>query len=1173
MRIRALELLAFGPFSDRILELEGNGPHLVFGPNEAGKSSALRALNAFFFGIPLRTDDDFIHGKPKLRVGMRIESEQGSPLHLHRIKRQKDTLLDAADGKVVKDVILSRLLGGLSGELFQSLYGLDHAGLEQGAAELLHGRGELGSALFAAGSGLVRLYQVQQDLDARISELYKPSGRKNLIPLQQKQFTELRQQIREVQAGSEEWEGHLRAREEAEKEKHELDAELQQVLKEKNQLERIRDALPDIVLRTELLVEKELLAGVRALPEEFAEQRQNAVTAQRIAMDQCEQLRKELDALDQELAALHPPSSLLDAGETILRLSKDLNRIRSQRVELLELRHSLTGVRERIQELTQVLPKSLAQNQSQVVVDRGLETRIGKLIDSGARLQAEKEQGKALLEQRSQELQQTRNGLEALAASRDLSGLAVSVETLTQHGDVEMRLSEAEQDNLQRMQVIRHAISRQARWSGAPEALSGLALPDESLIDAQQTEQQQALAARTRLEDELRQIRADLVQIHADMEALGGGDAIPDEEELLRTRRRRDAGWELVLAAWEQGIPPGTTNEAGQAFVAACAGAAGLPQAYAQSVGEADTLSDRLRREAGRVASFAALKSRLQVALAAEAETLARLERMAEEQARNAESWQAIWLPLGITPGSPQEMRLWARQISDLTRQAGELEQGRARVQQLSAQLRGMRATLIERMLEAGFPEPDRGTGFAELLGFCRKKVQELQKLEQQRTHLDEQQRTLAARLARQQQSVRTLEEKHQNWQCAWADSVSALGLDGRAYPEEARDVLNLLRELHGLRKRMADELSRRDFLTGSLEKFAVESRELVTRIAPELVPEALLEDRLPELDNALEELEARLSRARQAAALRKEAQKRREKAERRLQQVEQDAAQAESQLRSLCELAECASAEDLGGALERSNRLRQCLARLEETEDRLRRQSMGLSLEEFVRNALNQDADLLAPRLELLESRTRELHERRSVLDRTIGSEQAALARMRGEDDAARLADDAEGVLAGMAQSVEDYISLLIARKMLHQAMESYRDKVQGGIVRQAGDYFKRITLESFCGVRVENLGPGETLVGVRTPASAGLSVEAMSSGSRDQLFLALRLASLSALLDDAEPTPLILDDILVNFDDQRATETLRLLRELSQRTQVIYFTHHLHIRELAEGWLQHRL
>jgi len=78
-------------------------------------------------------------------------------------------------------------------------------------------------------------------------------------------------------------------------------------------------------------------------------------------------------------------------------------------------------------------------------------------------------------------------------------------------------------------------------------------------------------------------------------------------------------------------------------------------------------------------------------------------------------------------------------------------------------------------------------------------------------------------------------------------------------------------------------------------------------------------------------------------------------------------------------------------------------------------------------------------------------------------------------------------------------------------------------------------------------------------------LGVEGLSEGTRDQLYLALRLASLERHVGANEPLPLIVDDLLVNFDDRRAAATLRLLGELSKRTQVLFFTHHSRLRDLA--------
>jgi uncharacterized protein YhaN len=73
------------------------------------------------------------------------------------------------------------------------------------------------------------------------------------------------------------------------------------------------------------------------------------------------------------------------------------------------------------------------------------------------------------------------------------------------------------------------------------------------------------------------------------------------------------------------------------------------------------------------------------------------------------------------------------------------------------------------------------------------------------------------------------------------------------------------------------------------------------------------------------------------------------------------------------------------------------------------------------------------------------------------------------------------------------------------------------------------------------------------------------LSEGTRDQLFLALRVAAIEDHLNSAEPLPFIGDDILQTFDDDRAFATLRVLADLSQRTQVILLTHHRHILELA--------
>ena len=78
------------------------------------------------------------------------------------------------------------------------------------------------------------------------------------------------------------------------------------------------------------------------------------------------------------------------------------------------------------------------------------------------------------------------------------------------------------------------------------------------------------------------------------------------------------------------------------------------------------------------------------------------------------------------------------------------------------------------------------------------------------------------------------------------------------------------------------------------------------------------------------------------------------------------------------------------------------------------------------------------------------------------------------------------------------------------------------------------------------------------------------LSEGTADQLWLSLRLAGIEARVNQMreigqDPMPIILDDVLVSFDDNRAKAAMEILMELGEKTQVIMFTHHAHLLDIA--------
>ena len=109
----------------------------------------------------------------------------------------------------------------------------------------------------------------------------------------------------------------------------------------------------------------------------------------------------------------------------------------------------------------------------------------------------------------------------------------------------------------------------------------------------------------------------------------------------------------------------------------------------------------------------------------------------------------------------------------------------------------------------------------------------------------------------------------------------------------------------------------------------------------------------------------------------------------------------------------------------------------------------------------------------------------------------------------------------------------------------------------------FNELTLGSFERLMVEEDGDKSVIVGRRNSEEIG--VEAMSDGTRDQLYLSLRVAALELHLDKGAPLPFLADDLFVNWDNERAKAGLRVQAALARRTQVLFLTHHEHLIGLA--------
>lgn len=160
MRLRRLDLTRYGKFTDRSIDFgertEGQPDlHIIYGPNEAGKSTAFAAFLDLLFGIGSQSPFDFIHPYPTMRIGAALDFA-GDTREFARIKRPQNSLLDG-DDRTLPEAAIRAELGGIERDAYRTMFSLDDETLEKGGESILASRGDLGQLLFSASAGLSHL--------------------------------------------------------------------------------------------------------------------------------------------------------------------------------------------------------------------------------------------------------------------------------------------------------------------------------------------------------------------------------------------------------------------------------------------------------------------------------------------------------------------------------------------------------------------------------------------------------------------------------------------------------------------------------------------------------------------------------------------------------------------------------------------------------------------------------------------------------------------------------------------------------------------------------------------------------------------------------------------------------------------------------------------------------
>jgi hypothetical protein len=795
----------------------------------------------------------------------------------------------------------------------------------------------------------------------------------------------------------------------------------------------------------------------------------------------------------------------------------------------------------------------------------GQKQRLQELTRRGESCRTAVSHAAAAREKLLRQREQAARDLALLGNGADTAMVERALKRAQKSGDGESQLRQQRATIDGQREGIVAGIARLGRWEGSMEALEALPVPEAATIERYRVELDDAargLAGNVQqavaLADELRQAEADLETYQRQYQA-------PSLDALETLRRSRQEGWNHARAAWEAAIPPDhLENASAVEFVsrmrAHYPAAGNLADAFAALVDDSDSAADRLRNEAEHVARRAQLEST--VALLREKQAALQLvhKELQDCSEAIAQAWRTEWQPAGIAPLSPVEMAEWKAKHDTLLQEMGALRANCKAQEALQATLEESQVALLDSLRAGGAGEWSDAGSLASLIDRAEAWVERQRASTQQRAHLE---KTIAqmdsSGVPEADAALARAREDEAAWRADWSSMMDLLGARAEASPEEALAIVDSIEEILAGHEKALELQQRIDAILRDDAEF----REDLHRIAAEVGHDTT--DSVPAIVAALYH-ELQRSREAQSTVTRIAEQLREE--EERQRTAEAALARAEAELAALCAEAGVDSPAALSEAEKASTERRRLEASRHDIDVRLFALFPGQGMEAIIAMATAEDATALAPALEALGEHIEDLDDERLALQESIGEVKTKLALMNGGSQAADAAEEAQALIAGIAEDAEEYARIRVAAYTLNRAIEHYRAANQEPLLARAGEIFQILTLGSFKELRADvDDRDRHVLLGVREQNGALVGVTGMSEGTADQLYLALRIASLERHLERHAPIPFILDDILVNFDDARAAAALEVLAALSDRTQVIYFTHHQHLVELAKA------
>lgn len=1153
MRFDSLTLRAFGHFTDYDLFFEqAKNFHLIYGPNEAGKSTALRSITHFLYGFPQQTNDSFLHSNAKLRIEGQLSNSKGDTLQFIRRKGNKNTVLDVTGEPLTEDSV-NQFLNDISEKHFLNMFALDHVRLREGGESLLQSGGNLGESIFSAASGISVLRKVFEELEKKSGDLYKKRGSAPELNKLLKEEKELKKEIADYQLKIQAWKEIERKYNEGRQEIEEM-IKLMKVLRSKQEkLQRVKLSMPKIARQRDLIQKTSELGEVPILPDDIEELRK--VNQQRLENGRKEKKKAEDNYrdLEKERIEIKIPEGLLEQATIIDSLYREVQSYQNNVEQIPRLEGERKLLEDRVLSLMKDIDSLHADinNIDMYRLSAEKKETIRELCKQKPLLDQAFEQNENDRKEIEKELQSKEEELNLIPNHPNIEELELVIDTVKRAGLIEETLKTLIAENELKEQQIKEEVKQLQQWSGTYKELMNVKVPGLSETIKKFEQERSVLLQKLQKTRELIISQKESIEIHEEgIRKLESMTEIPSEEKLTTVRTRRDHGWQLIRTKLQKG-------SCDEQLVDFSKGQA-IETAYEDSVRDADHIADKMRIEAAKVGEKNKRLSDIESCKSKITELEHEESSLKEEVATWEASWHELWKPSTIIPLTPEEMREWLVKYGQIKGMVQEYEKAQVTIRELDSKKIRYKDALISALSLLVDISEDKTVD--ELLRIAEKHQKRIQDDLNKRKGLLDGISGIRHKVNNIALKNTEIDRKVSKWSDEWIKVTQGTNIAEITSVNVAESLLIKYENC----SQSYDSLKRVEKEQESLKKQITFFENKVKAVIQHVSTDT--DDQ--NADIVVNQLNATLQQAQQDIVKINEINIQLNKLQSSSKDAIEEIEDAKTILKGLMKQANCNDIEELE-LVEKSFKLKQEYEnKILVIEEELLQIGSGQSLKDLIEEADSIEHDSLEVELEEIKRELDEIESTRSQREQDHGVVKKEYEeKIQGNNTSSVLAEQKKAsILAQLANVTDQYIQLKLASNLLQKGIEHYRNKNQDPILKRASNLFARLTLQSFTGLIVDYDEKDQPiLMGVRANGDK-VSIDGMSDGTTDQLYLSLRIASIEIYANENEPIPFIVDDILVHFDDIRSKETLKILLELSKQTQIIFFTHHSRLVDIMK-------